>query len=110
MNMKDLLKVFFFATISMETKIFSLNKNESNNFKNNLFLGLRRVKGKDFKMREEIKNYKEIIENYYKMQYGKDVVFDFMHIVIEYTYIYLQKPINELRKEGGITVRYEDTR
>lgn len=61
-------------------------------------------------MREEIKNYKEIIENYYKMQYGKDVVFDFMHIVIKYTYIYLQKPINVLHKEGGITVRYEDTR
>lgn len=61
-------------------------------------------------MREEIKNYKEIIEDYYKRMYGIDVVFDFMHVVITYTYMYLQEPIYTVQKEGGMTVRYEDRR
>ncbi len=61
-------------------------------------------------MREKIANFKEIIESYYKKTNNNDVVFDFMHIVVHYTYIHLDKPIIMLNKDGGFKIENRDER
>lgn len=59
---------------------------------------------------ERIENFKEKIEDYYKQMGKEDIVFDFLHVQVDYTYMSLNHPIRELLKEGGIKLKYEDRR
>lgn len=59
---------------------------------------------------ERIENFKEKIEDYYKQMGKEDIVFDFLHVQVNYTYMSLNHPIKELLKEGEIQLKYEDRR
>lgn len=59
---------------------------------------------------ERIENFKEKIEDYYKKMGKGDIVFDFLHVQVDYTYMSYHHPIRELLKEGGIKLKYEDRR
>lgn len=59
---------------------------------------------------ERIENFKEKIEDYYKQMGKEDIVFDFLHVQVDYTYMSLQHPVRKLLKEGGFNLKYEDKR
>ncbi len=62
-------------------------------------------------MQEQIDNFREMIENFYQQKMKKnDIVFDFLHVSINYTYMSYHHPVRELLKESGIQLKYEDRR
>ena len=58
-------------------------------------------------MKEQINNFREIVEDYYHNLTSKDVRFDFMHVYFRCTYIAKNYPIYDLN-EG--VMRYKDER
>lgn len=51
-------------------------------------------------MQEEIRNFPEMVSNYYK-ELGKDnMVFDFLHVVINYTYVDLNSRLLDINIDG----------
>ncbi len=51
-------------------------------------------------MQEEIKNFPDMVSNYYKKLGKNDMVFDFLHVNITYTYVDLNSRLLEIDSNG----------
>ena len=56
----------------------------------------------NFMQRVLINNFSNMIEDYYKNNVSEDVVFDFMHVVFNYTYLDKNIPIVDFQHDDGV--------
>lgn len=109
---EDILTIFHFDTLNVTPK--KPNdievKGASSDLVEKVYNEIVASKVNDDANKERIENFKEKIEDYYKQMGKEGMVFDFLHVAVEYTYISFDHPVQELLKEGGIHLKYEDRR
>lgn len=102
MTHNDLITLF----ISMKLEEVALLEEQIQNLP---YSSIKSSKVEEGKEKEEITDFERIMTDYLKKKYGEDIVFDFMHVDIRYSYVFKDKLIQQFHRNGSASIYYRDS-